>query len=142
MQLLKWATIQTQYIKFLNSSHLKTELSIQARIQRFKEVSQTDKIPGFPLAADSISRSTSVIICVELSTLIQWWLLISAKSVEDCILVKRFNTLKSGSHLPKKAFLFASVIALQKWWKMLFISSQKLVSFSRYLNFCLDFLAM
>ena len=31
--------------------------------------------------------------------------------------------LKSGSHLPKKNFLFASMIAFQRWWKMLFISS-------------------
>ena len=42
----------------------------QAQIQRFKEVSQTDQVPGFPLAAAWISRSSSVIICVELSTLI------------------------------------------------------------------------
>ena len=35
----------------------------------FKEVSQTDLVPGFPLAAAWISRSSSVIICVELSTL-------------------------------------------------------------------------
>ena len=31
--------------------------------------------------------------------------------------------LKSDSHLPKKVFLFASKIAFQKLWKMLFISS-------------------
>ena len=31
--------------------------------------------------------------------------------------------LKSDSHLPKKFFLLASMIALQKWWKILFISS-------------------
>ena len=42
----------------------------QARTQRFKEVSQTDQVPGFPLAAAWISRSSPVIICVELSTLI------------------------------------------------------------------------
>ena len=29
-----------------------------------------------------------------------------------------------------------------KWWKMLFISPEKLFSFSRYLNFCLDFWVM
>ena len=28
--------------------------------------------------------------------------------------------LKSGSHLPKNLFLFASMIALQKWLKILF----------------------
>ena len=31
--------------------------------------------------------------------------------------------------------LFVSMIAIQKWWKMLFISSYKLFSFSKYLNF-------
>ena len=31
-------------------------------------------------------------------------------------------SLKSDSHLSKKMFLFASMIALQKWWKMFFIS--------------------
>ena len=41
----------------------------QARIQCFKKVSQTDYVPGFPLAAAWISRSTSVMICVDLSTL-------------------------------------------------------------------------
>ena len=46
----------------------------------------------------------------------------------------------------QKKFLFffnllASMIALQKWWKMLFISSQKLFLFSRYLIFVLTFWA-
>ena len=41
----------------------------QARIQCFKEVSQTDYVPGFLLAAAWISRSTSVMICVDLSAL-------------------------------------------------------------------------
>ena len=66
--------------------------TFQARIQRFKEVSQTDQVPGFPLAAAWISRSTSVTICVELSTLIIDWVLISAKSAEGCISVKRLIT--------------------------------------------------
>ena len=34
-----------------------------------------------------------------------------------------FMSLKPDSHLSKKILLFASWIALQKWWKMLFISS-------------------
>ena len=29
-----------------------------------------------------------------------------------------------------------------KWWKILFISTQKLFSFSRYISFCLDFLVI
>ena len=49
-----------------------SKISDRARIQRFKEVNQTDYVPGFPLAAAWISRSTSVIICVELSTVIHW----------------------------------------------------------------------
>ena len=44
-------------------------MQYQARIQRFKEISQTDYVPEFPLAAAWISRSTSIMICVELSTL-------------------------------------------------------------------------
>ena len=36
---------------------------------------------------------------------------------------KKTNKLKSDSHLPKTIFWFASMIALQKWWEMLFISS-------------------
>ena len=66
----------------------------QARIQRFKEVSQTDYVPGFPLAAAWISRFTSVIIYVELSTFTHW-VLISAKSVEDCILEEKHHNLQS-----------------------------------------------
>ena len=37
--------------------------------------------------------------------------------------VNNNNNLKSDSHLPKSFLLFASMIALQKWWKMFFISS-------------------
>ena len=33
-----------------------------------------------------------------------------------------WKSLKSGSHRPKKNTLFASIKALLKWWKMLFIS--------------------
>ena len=34
-------------------------------------------------------------------------------------------------------FIFHQMIALQKLWKMFFISSKKLFSFLRYLNFCI-----
>ena len=34
-----------------------------------------------------------------------------------------FHELKSDSHLPKFYFSFASMIALQRWWKMHFILS-------------------
>ena len=42
---------------------------------------------------------------------------------------------------PQAWDIFWQLKALWKWWKMLFISPQKLFSFSRYLNFCIDFLA-
>ena len=42
--------------------------------------------------------------------------------------------LQNGSLCSKKA--------LQKWWKMLFASSWKIFSFSRYLDFCFDVLVM
>ena len=32
--------------------------------------------------------------------------------------------------------------ALLKWWKILFVSPQKVFSSSRYLNFCIEFLIM
>ena len=33
------------------------------------------------------------------------------------------KALKSDSHFAKKIFLYASMIVLQKWWKILFVSS-------------------
>ena len=48
-----------------------------------------------------------------------------------------FVFLKPGSDLPKKIICFND--SPPKWWKMLFISSWKLFSFSRYLSFCLDY---
>ena len=50
-----------------------------------------------------------------------------------------FFLLNSDSHLPKKIVLFVSLKALYKWWRMLFILSWKLFSFSRYLSFCHGF---
>ena len=67
----------------------------QARIQRLKVVSQTDYVPGFPLAAAWISRSNSVMICVELPTLTHWLGAYHAKSAEDCISVEKLNTLNT-----------------------------------------------
>ena len=52
-----------------NPSEKKCWSRKQERIQRFKEVTQTGYVSGFPLAAAWISRSTLVMICVELSTL-------------------------------------------------------------------------
>ena len=46
------------------------------------------------------------------------------------------------NHLSKYFLLTASMISHQKSCKMLFISSQKLFSFQRYLKFCLVFLVM
>ena len=37
---------------------------------------------------------------------------------------------------------FLPIESPSEWWKTLFISPQNLFSFSRYLNFCLDFLVM
>ena len=37
--------------------------------------------------------------------------------------LKKLAALKSASRLPKKIVFFASMIALQDWWKMLFISA-------------------
>ena len=45
---------------------------IQAGMQRLEEVSQTDKIPVFPLTDVWISKYTSVITCIALPTLVRW----------------------------------------------------------------------
>ena len=44
-------------------------------------------------------------------------------SLHFVMLSKENTDLKSHSHLPKKFLLFASMITLQKWWAMAFISS-------------------
>ena len=46
-------------------------------------------------------------------------------------------TLKPVSAIFYQIFIFHQMIALQKLWKMFFISSKKLFSFSRYSNFCI-----
>ena len=45
--------------------------------------------------------------------------------------------LKLVSLIFYQIFIFHRIAALQKLWKMFFISSQKLFSFSRYSNFCI-----
>ena len=42
------------------------------RIQRLKEVNQTDMIPVFPLADVWISKYNSFITCIALPTLVRW----------------------------------------------------------------------
>ena len=44
--------------------------------------------------------------------------------------------LKLASAIFYQIFIFQQMIALQKLWKMFFISSKKLFLFSRYSNFC------
>ena len=45
--------------------------------------------------------------------------------------------LKLLSAIFYQNFIFHQIIALKKLWKMFFISSKKLFSFSRYSNFCI-----
>ena len=47
-----------------------------------------------------------------------------------------FLNLKLVSTIFYQIFNFNQMLALQKLWKMLFISSKKLFSFSRYSHFC------
>ena len=46
--------------------------------------------------------------------------------------------LKLASAIFHQIFIFHQMIALQKLWKIFFISSKKLFSFSRYSNFCIS----
>ena len=45
--------------------------------------------------------------------------------------------LKLVSAIFYEIFIFHQMVALQKLWKKFFISSKKLFSFLRYLNFCI-----
>ena len=51
-----------------------------------------------------------------------------------------FGFLKLVSAIFIKFLFFHQMITIQKLWKMLFISSKKLFSFSRYSNFCISVL--
>ena len=54
-----------------------------------------------------------------------------------CVLTKWIaSTLKFVSVIFIKFLFFHQIIGLQKLWKMFFISSKKLFSFSRYSHFC------
>ena len=46
-------------------------------------------------------------------------------------------SLKLVSAIFYEIFIFHQMIALSKLWKMFFISSKKLFSFSRYSDFCI-----
>ena len=54
--------------------------------------------------------------------------------------IKSTKQLKSCVHYFNGIFILSTVIALQKLWKILFISSKKLFSFLRYSNFCFSLL--
>ena len=60
-----------------------------------------------------------------------WWLLLSLfkKPYENC--------LKLLSAIYYQIVIFHQMIAVQKLWKMFFISSKKLFLLSRYSNFCI-----
>ena len=51
----------------------------------------------------------------------------------------RSLVLKLVSAIFHQIFIFYQMIALQKLWKMFFMSSKKLFSFSRYSKFCIFF---
>ena len=57
------------------------------------------------------------------------------------ILLYPLNCLKLVSAIVIEFLFFHQMIVLQKLWKMLFISSKKLFSFSRYSIFCISILA-
>ena len=64
-----------------------------------------------------------------------------SKTPQNMHVCSSCNFFKARLSLSNKKF-FTLMKALLKWWKMLYISSWKLFSFSRYLNFCLYFLVI
>ena len=65
----------------------------QARIQRVKEVIQTDKVLVSPLANVWISKYTSIINCIVLSTLVRWL------GVHQCKISWKLHTNTSNTDL-------------------------------------------
>ena len=53
------------------------------------------------------------------------------------VLILQTMSLKLVSAMYYQIFIFDQMIALQKLWKMFFISSKKLFLFLRYSNFCI-----
>ena len=75
-----------------------------------------------------------------------WWLhfqgnifILGPKSVSSfsCNTQQQTYLLKLMSAIFSEIFIFHQMVALQKLWKMFFISSKKLFSFSSYSNFCI-----
>ena len=61
--------------------------------------------------------------------------------IENCKIDKKLKMWKiKGAFSGLRQFLATE--APLKWWKMLFISSEKLLLFSKYLSFCLGFSLM
>ena len=70
------------------------------------------------------------------------------KSVASCTNINGHNFLSKQEFFMKltlklvsifyQIFIFNQMIALQKLWKMFFVSSKKLFSFLRYSNFCIS----
>ena len=93
----------------------------------------------------TIKTSLIVLYIVVLSVwvvtmLIKLWNLHTLLLVRLIMLQIPVNHLKSDFHLPKKISFICFNKSSLKMMKMLSISSWKIFSFSRYLNFCLDIL--
>ena len=74
--------------------------------------------------------------------IVSTWFTYASISIDDYLLWLVFENdsafgLKLVSAIFYQNFIFHQMIALQKLWKMFFISSKKLFSFLRYLDFCI-----
>ena len=79
-------------------------------------------------------------LCHASSSDISHLLILSRKAAGYFKLLRSFSRppiLKLVSAIFYQVFIFHQMIALQKLWKKFFISSKKLFSFLRYLNFCI-----
>ena len=61
----------------------------------------------------------------------------SKSTIETRKMCGIYSRLKLVPAILYQIFIFHQMIALQKLWKMFFISSKKLFSFSRYSHFCI-----
>ena len=78
-----------------------------------------------PISDLAFTKIIKVILCFQ-------------KCLSACKKSTQFTNLKLVSAIFYQIFISHQMIACQKLWKMLFISSKKLVSFSRYSDFCIS----
>ena len=101
---------------------------ISASLSNFYEKCQITTISSYGVFLQYLTEEN---IFIEVISLYNFF------DIQFSFFIYLFFRLKLGSAIFYQIFIFHQMIALQKLWKMFFISSKNLFSFLRYLNFCI-----